>query len=242
MAGDRRVEAGRLAQGRPSGGGESVGHESGRKIINLLRRKRGDLSEGDYKHMRKVVGYVRRHMAQRPSGNVRDTKWRWSLMNWGHDPLSSPARRSHVTPQDTAQLRRSWCLRTPRPSTFPKVAQILGRAAHGSGRGVAWRGGLAIRRRRHGAHDVDLATRRSRRRRSSADLEFRALPPPEQDRRARPAQGSSLTARSGSGCPGTPNRDRPGTTPEPTATKGQWSAASQSRPTPTETSSGTSSG
>ncbi|MEV1145475.1 DUF3140 domain-containing protein [Micromonospora sp. NPDC049799] len=71
-------------------GGESVGHESGRKIIDLLRRKRGDLSEGDYKHMRKVVGYVRRHMAQRPSGDVRDTKWRWSLMNWGHDPLKGP--------------------------------------------------------------------------------------------------------------------------------------------------------
>ncbi|SIN08541.1 DUF3140 domain-containing protein [Micromonospora cremea] len=77
-------------KGGSSGGGESVGHESGRKIIDLLRRKRGDLSEGDYKHMRKVVGYVRRHMAQRPSGNVRDTKWRWSLMNWGHDPLKGP--------------------------------------------------------------------------------------------------------------------------------------------------------
>ncbi|RAO11446.1 hypothetical protein MED15_05274 [Micromonospora noduli] len=74
-------------KGGRAGGGESVGHESGRKIINLLCRKRGDLSDGDYKHMRKVVGYVRRHMAQRPSGNVRDTKWRWSLMNWGHDPL-----------------------------------------------------------------------------------------------------------------------------------------------------------
>ncbi|MEW2384900.1 DUF3140 domain-containing protein [Micromonospora sp. NPDC047707] len=70
--------------------GESVGHESGRKIIDLLRRKRGDLSEADYKHMRKVVGYVRRHMAQRPSGDVRDTRWRYSLMNWGHDPLKGP--------------------------------------------------------------------------------------------------------------------------------------------------------
>ncbi|MGW4501046.1 DUF3140 domain-containing protein [Micromonospora sp. NPDC004336] len=71
-------------------GGESVGHESGRKIIGLLRRKRSELSEGDYRHMRKVVGYVRRHMAQRPSGDVRNTKWRWSLMNWGHDPLKAP--------------------------------------------------------------------------------------------------------------------------------------------------------
>lgn len=37
--------------------------------------------------MRKVIGYVHRHLAQRPGGDVRETKWRWSLMNWGHDPL-----------------------------------------------------------------------------------------------------------------------------------------------------------
>ncbi|MEV1330017.1 DUF3140 domain-containing protein [Micromonospora costi] len=73
-----------------SRGGESVGHESGRKIIDLLRRKRADLSEADFRHMRKVIGYVRRHMAQRPSGDVRNTRWRWSLMNWGHDPLKAP--------------------------------------------------------------------------------------------------------------------------------------------------------
>ena len=36
--------------------------------------------------MRKVVGYVKRHSAQRPDGDVTDTPWRYSLMNWGHDP------------------------------------------------------------------------------------------------------------------------------------------------------------
>ncbi|MBL6275593.1 DUF3140 domain-containing protein [Micromonospora fiedleri] len=71
------------------GGGESVGHQSGRRIIDLLRRKRDQLTEADYKHMRKVVGYVRRHMAQRPSGDVRATRWRYSLMNWGHDPVKA---------------------------------------------------------------------------------------------------------------------------------------------------------
>jgi len=71
-------------------GGESVGHESGRKIIDLLRRRRGELSATDYQHMRKVVGYVHRHMAQRPSGDVRQTRWRYSLMNWGHDPVKAP--------------------------------------------------------------------------------------------------------------------------------------------------------
>jgi hypothetical protein len=33
------------------------------------------------------VGDVHRHLAQRPAGDVTDTKWRYSLMNWGHDPL-----------------------------------------------------------------------------------------------------------------------------------------------------------
>jgi hypothetical protein len=37
--------------------------------------------------MRKVVGYVHRHLAQRPKGDVTDTRWRYSLMNWGHDPM-----------------------------------------------------------------------------------------------------------------------------------------------------------
>jgi hypothetical protein len=31
--------------------------------------------------MRKVVGYVRRHLAQ-GKGDVTNTRWRWSLMNW----------------------------------------------------------------------------------------------------------------------------------------------------------------
>ncbi|MBP0457134.1 DUF3140 domain-containing protein [Streptomyces montanisoli] len=70
------------------GDGESVGHASGRRIVSILRKKKGDLSPADYDHMSDVVGYVRRHRAQRPSGDVRDSRWRHSLMNWGHDPLA----------------------------------------------------------------------------------------------------------------------------------------------------------
>ena len=72
--------------GQRQGGGESVGHESGRRIVTLLRAKRRELSAQDAEHMRKVVGYIHRHLAQRPFGDVRDTRWRFSLMNWGHDP------------------------------------------------------------------------------------------------------------------------------------------------------------
>ncbi|OFJ53252.1 DUF3140 domain-containing protein [Mycolicibacterium grossiae] len=73
--------------GQKSGDSESTGHASGRHIVKILEKKKGDLSSDDYAHMRKVVGYVKRHQAQKPSGDVEDTPWRYSLMNWGHDPL-----------------------------------------------------------------------------------------------------------------------------------------------------------
>jgi hypothetical protein len=73
--------------GQHRDGGESTGHASGRRIVDILRTRKDDLTDDDYQHMRKVVGYIRRHLAQRPSGDVRDTRWRHSLMNWGHDPL-----------------------------------------------------------------------------------------------------------------------------------------------------------
>ncbi|MFS0732099.1 DUF3140 domain-containing protein [Microbacterium sp. 1P10UB] len=72
--------------GDKSGGGESTGHASGRRIIEILRTKKDDLTDADLSHMRKVVGYVKRHLAQKPAGDVTDTAWRYSLMNWGHDP------------------------------------------------------------------------------------------------------------------------------------------------------------
>ena len=75
--------------GQKSGGGEATGHASGRHIVKILQAKKGDLADDDYSHMRKVVGYAKRHLAQRPSGDVEDTPWRYSLMNWGHDPLKS---------------------------------------------------------------------------------------------------------------------------------------------------------
>ena len=72
---------------KSSAGAESVGHDSGRRIVTLLGTRKGDLTEADEQHMRKVVGYVHRHLAQRPDGDVSATPWRYSLMNWGHDPL-----------------------------------------------------------------------------------------------------------------------------------------------------------
>ena len=64
---------------------ESIGHASGRLIVRILRKGNEGLSADEYAHMRKVVGYVARHSAQRPE-NIYTSRWRYSLMNWGHDP------------------------------------------------------------------------------------------------------------------------------------------------------------
>ena len=72
--------------GQKDGGGESTGHESGRRIVKIKRKKKADLTDGDYDHMNKVVGYIRRHTAQKPDGDVADTDWAYSLKNWGYDP------------------------------------------------------------------------------------------------------------------------------------------------------------
>ena len=68
---------------------ESVGHQSGKKIVALLGKNQADFTSADVAHARKVVGYIHRHLAQRPAGNISDTHWRYSLMNWGHDPQKS---------------------------------------------------------------------------------------------------------------------------------------------------------
>lgn len=73
--------------GQHEGDSESTGHASGRHILKILRSKRDQMSDDDYAHMRKVNGYIKRHLAQRPSSNIEDSKWRYSLMNWGHDPM-----------------------------------------------------------------------------------------------------------------------------------------------------------
>ncbi|MEL7162014.1 MAG: DUF3140 domain-containing protein [Bacteroidota bacterium] len=69
-----------------SDSGESTGHQSGRKIVKIKRKNKDELTDADYQHMNKVVGYIHRHRAQRPDGEVADTNWAYSLKNWGFDP------------------------------------------------------------------------------------------------------------------------------------------------------------
>ncbi len=73
--------------GQKDDGGESVGHKSGRKIVKILGKKKSELTESDLEWMQKTIGYVHRHRAQGPAQDIEHSKWRYSLMNWGNDPL-----------------------------------------------------------------------------------------------------------------------------------------------------------
>ncbi len=76
--------------GQDSGDGTSIGHHSGEKIVQILGKKKADLTDDDRAHMHKVHSYISRHLAQGGPEHKKDVEtspWRYSLMNWGHDPL-----------------------------------------------------------------------------------------------------------------------------------------------------------
>ena len=81
-----------LRVGQKGPDGESIGRASGRRTIAVLRKAEPDLTDEDYLQMRRVVGFVARHRAQEPE-NAVTSRWRYSLMNWGHDPLKDLRER-----------------------------------------------------------------------------------------------------------------------------------------------------
>jgi hypothetical protein len=72
--------------GQDSGDGESIGRKSGRRILAILRSHAAP-SADDIRHMRRVVSFIRRQQACAPLRNRESSRWRYALMNWGHDPL-----------------------------------------------------------------------------------------------------------------------------------------------------------
>lgn len=67
--------------GQSDGGGESTGHRSGRRIVEILEKNRSDYND-DLAHMKKVTGYVRRHQAQKPERSVDNSNCRYSLVDF----------------------------------------------------------------------------------------------------------------------------------------------------------------
>jgi hypothetical protein len=64
--------------------GDSV--KAGQRTMQLLRIKRAPNAD-DIAHMRRVIDFVDRMLNDGPSENRETSRWRYALMNWGHDPL-----------------------------------------------------------------------------------------------------------------------------------------------------------
>ncbi len=71
--------------GQDSGDGEAIGHKSGKMIVDILNKKQSEFDEEDFDQMKRVISYISRHKAQKPDGDVSETKWNYSLKNWGYD-------------------------------------------------------------------------------------------------------------------------------------------------------------
>ncbi|KAI9744394.1 MAG: hypothetical protein M1818_001923 [Claussenomyces sp. TS43310] len=79
---------------KEGGSGETIGHESGRKIIEILKKNpKKDpekYDQDDVDHMRRVVSYCKRHLAQEDKAKQdTNSKSYRSLKNWGHDAQKS---------------------------------------------------------------------------------------------------------------------------------------------------------
>ncbi|UPL00544.1 hypothetical protein LCI18_011478 [Fusarium solani-melongenae] len=91
--------------------GETVGHDSGRKIVEILKenpeKEAEKYTDEQVEHMRKVVSYCKRHLAQETKSNseksaeeVKKTKSYASLKNWGHDFLKARGKQDDEKEED----------------------------------------------------------------------------------------------------------------------------------------------
>jgi hypothetical protein len=60
--------------------------ELGKRVVELLRKRKVDLTQRDADVMEKVVDFVFTQEAEGPADMETDEKWRRSLMTVGHDP------------------------------------------------------------------------------------------------------------------------------------------------------------
>ena len=63
--------------------------ELGQQVVELLRKRKVDLTQRDADVMEQVVDFVLTQEAEGPGEAVSDEEWRRSLMTVGHDPMRS---------------------------------------------------------------------------------------------------------------------------------------------------------
>ena len=71
----------------PSGERDLALPELGKRVVELLRKRKVDLTQRDADVMEQVVDFVLTQEAEGPADQETDEEWRRSLMTVGHDPM-----------------------------------------------------------------------------------------------------------------------------------------------------------
>jgi hypothetical protein len=69
---------------------DQAGTETGRRVLQILGKRRVDLNEDDEKTMRKVVDRIHAERRDDLEPTAGQDNWRHRLMTIGHDPLKPP--------------------------------------------------------------------------------------------------------------------------------------------------------
>lgn len=70
---------------------DQSGDDLGRRVLGVLGKRRGDLTQEDVDAMAAVVDVVRRERGEDPlEPTAGEEEWRRRLMDVGHDPLRPP--------------------------------------------------------------------------------------------------------------------------------------------------------
>jgi hypothetical protein len=68
--------------------GGSTARATGRRIVSLLHEHQADITDDEAAFMRTVVAEIHHHLGTGvPQHDQAHSKWRFALMNLGHDPL-----------------------------------------------------------------------------------------------------------------------------------------------------------
>lgn len=66
---------------------DQAGDERSQAVLDILRKRRTDLTSDDVEVMRSVTWEIRTARGQEPEPAAGDEEWRRRLMSIGHDPL-----------------------------------------------------------------------------------------------------------------------------------------------------------
>jgi hypothetical protein len=69
-----------------------LSRKAGERTIKILRKKPFELTKSNYDHMERAIAFFTDKLSERPEGDVTETLWRYTLKNWGYDPLKNGTR------------------------------------------------------------------------------------------------------------------------------------------------------